>query len=95
MQNKVEEIDRIYSGYNYGWSRFEGSTIYKKSINITLGTRKIMGPIFQYSHWGVNITGIPQGGNSVTGGVVYRSTRNSCLQVKVNIFNVFFYFLSI
>lgn len=80
-QNRIEEIDLITKGYNYGWSKYEGTEVFNSKRTITLGN-KVQGPLFQYTHYGVYVRGIPQGGNAVIGGILYRASRNKCLQGK-------------
>jgi glucose/arabinose dehydrogenase len=66
-QNKVEEIDVVapplQRGANYGWSVFEGDTVFKEKELLTLGGPLIQ-PALTYLH--------SSGGCSVTGGLVYR-----------------------
>ena len=59
-QYKVEEIDVVSRGGNYGWRRYEGNDCYKDC-----GARDgLTFPVATYTH--------ADGGCSVTGGVVYR-----------------------
>jgi glucose/arabinose dehydrogenase len=68
-QNAIEEIDVWRPGArgleNYGWRRFEGTSVYNSATRLARGTRYVR-PVFQYSHAG--------GGCSVTGGFVYRGS---------------------
>lgn len=64
-QNRFEEIDLIKSGANYGWNVMEGSHCSSKKNTCNLSN--MMLPIFQYGR---------DDGCSVTGGYVYRGTRN-------------------
>ncbi len=59
-QNKVEEIDIIHKGANYGWNRMEGSLFYPSTASFD--TTGFTMPVWEYQH--------PQG-NSITGGYVY------------------------
>eukprot|EP00271_Cylindrocystis_brebissonii_P022343 TRINITY_DN8570_c0_g1_i1.p1 TRINITY_DN8570_c0_g1~~TRINITY_DN8570_c0_g1_i1.p1 ORF type:complete len:638 (+),score=47.08 TRINITY_DN8570_c0_g1_i1:226-2139(+) len=81
-QDKVEEVDIILSGHNYGWHFFEGTTVYLNGAPAHPIGGSFTKPIFEYSHPNVDITGIPKGGNAITGGFVYRAARNSCLKGK-------------
>ncbi len=60
-QNRVEEIDLIVRGANYGWRDFEGDR-----PNIPGGLPPFTPPVATYTH---------ALGFSVTGGYVYRGTR--------------------
>lgn len=66
-QDRVEEIDVVrdtaIAGVNFGWGRFEGTSVYNAQVTLTSGTRYVA-PRFTYTH--------ASGGCSVTGGVVYR-----------------------
>jgi glucose/arabinose dehydrogenase len=62
-QGAYEEIDIITAGANYGWNRLEGAHCYEQATCSTAGT---VLPVAEYSH--------EQGGCSVTGGVVARSS---------------------
>lgn len=79
-QGKLEEIDNIYSGYNYGWNRMEGTIDYEIKTTVRFG--KLAKPLFQYSHYHINVSGTPVGGICVIGGLVYRGQRNFCLTGK-------------
>lgn len=71
-QNRVEEIDLIVKGKNYGWSIMEGSSCYKPQKNCSKSGITL--PIWEYN---------PQdGGASVTGGYVYRGKLIPALQGK-------------
>lgn len=72
-QNATEEINLIVKGGNYGWNRFEGSSIHRSAT--TLITTPDTKPVFQYAH--------TNGDKSVTGGYVYRgASTNTKLQGK-------------
>jgi glucose/arabinose dehydrogenase len=60
-QNRIEEIDIIQSGKNYGWNTMEGSSCYSPSTNCDATGLEL--PIHEYSH---------SIGNTITGGYVYR-----------------------
>ena len=65
-QDRVEEVDIVRRGENYGWSVFEGyepfSNQYRKE------GRTFAAPVFAYRR---------KYGNSITGGYVYRGDRQS------------------
>lgn len=70
-QGAREEVNRLPAGSdagaNFGWSRFEGTRAF--SNNCSNRTSKTeTAPIFDYPHGSA-------GGNSVTGGYVYRGSR--------------------
>jgi len=60
-QNKIEEIDLIKNGGNYGWRIMEGSDCYEPSSNCK--ETGLIKPVHEYSH---------ADGVSITGGFVYR-----------------------
>jgi glucose/arabinose dehydrogenase len=62
-QDKWEEVDIIKKGNNYGWRIMEGFHCYNPSTDCD--TTGLILPIWEYGH---NETG----GNSITGGYVYR-----------------------
>ncbi len=61
-QNKLEEVDLIRPGRNYGWNIMEGDECYSRSCD----TRGLELPITVYGR---------DDGCSITGGYVYRGTR--------------------
>lgn len=69
-QNKIEEIDIVESGKNYGWNFFEGSDCFLGNCDNT----EIAGPIFEYDQ--------TNGDRSITGGYVYHGTENSSIEGK-------------
>ena len=69
-QNKLEEIDIIQKGGNYGWRLKEGRATYNAD-----GTNPpLIDPIWEYNH--------TNGDVSVTGGAVYRGATNPSLKGK-------------
>jgi len=72
-QGRVEEIDLVTSGGNYGWRNREGTFSPTFSIDAP-GTGPFVDPIAQYAHPGETLgdPALPQIGLSVTGGEVYR-----------------------
>ncbi len=63
-QNKIEEIDVVELGGNYGWNLYEGTDCFSGDCNDS----GLIDPIFEYSQSG--------GDRSITGGYVYRGTEN-------------------
>jgi uncharacterized repeat protein (TIGR03806 family) len=66
-QNRIEEIDIIESGQNYGWAVMEGSECYGGGTTCNDANDYIL-PIAEYPHNG--------GGASVVGGYVYRGNNS-------------------
>ena len=62
-QEKVEEVDIITKGQNYGWPIMEGTQCYSSSSNC--GNSSLTSPVIEYS---------ADQGCSVIGGYVYRGT---------------------
>ncbi|MCB2231571.1 PQQ-dependent sugar dehydrogenase [bacterium] len=61
-QNRIEEVDLIVSGGNYGWDIMEGSECYEA---MTCDTAGLILPVAEYQH---------SQGKSITGGFVYRGS---------------------
>ena len=70
-QNKLEEINIIHNGGNYGWNTMEGSSCYKPSNNCD--RTGLTMPIYEYK---------PDSRASITGGYVYRGNEIAALQGK-------------
>ncbi len=70
-QNKIEEVDIIVSGGNYGWRIMEASDCFKPSANCD--TTGLILPVHEYTH---------DDGVSITGGFVYRGKAIPELQGK-------------
>lgn len=66
-QGKLEEIDLITLGGNYGWKIFEGTDCFSGDCNTT----GLIAPVFEYNH--------DEGDQSITGGYVYRGTTLNSL----------------
>jgi uncharacterized repeat protein (TIGR03806 family) len=64
-QNKIEEIDILVAGGNYGWKIMEGSQCFSPSFGCN--TEGLILPAAEYAN--------PTEGKSVTGGVVYRGSQ--------------------
>ena len=69
-QGAREEIDRIVGGGNYGWRAFEGELPYDADLAASPAARAMLPPIVTYGR---------RHGVSVTGGSVYRGTREPAL----------------
>lgn len=63
-QDKIEEVDIIEKGRNYGWNRMEGSACFQPSHDCD--TTGLVLPVWEYTH---------ADGVCVTGGYVYRGSR--------------------
>ncbi|GAB3711715.1 PQQ-dependent sugar dehydrogenase [Spirosoma flavus] len=70
-QNEFEEIDIITKGGNYGWRLKEAARCYNPRNDCDTG--HLIDPIHHYGR---------SEGTSITGGVVYRGTRNLSLEGK-------------
>ena len=66
-QNQYEEVDLIRPGRNYGWNFMEGSKCFRPT---NCDTRGLEMPVAEYGR---------DGGCSVTGGYVYRGSRQPAL----------------
>lgn len=71
-QNKIEEINIIRNGGNYGWNVMEAEDCFG---NANCNTANMILPVWSYRQG-------PQTGNSVTGGHVYRGKTKKLLQGK-------------
>jgi glucose/arabinose dehydrogenase len=81
-QDKVEELNLITSGGNFGWRVMEGTFTHDAAApNSGL---PLISPIAEYAHIGVTIgtPALPQIGASIIGGFVYRGTAIPALQGK-------------
>ena len=71
-QNKIEEINIVTKGGNYGWRVKEAAQPFNAKDNTI--TDKLIDPVHEYQHG--------EDGNSVTGGHVYAGKANPSLQGK-------------
>ena len=71
-QNKIEEIDIVKNGGNYGWNSMEAEDCFGTP---NCDTKNMILPVWSYRQG-------PQTGNSVTGGHVYRGKSVKTLQGK-------------
>ncbi len=80
-QGRVEEINIVESGLNYGWRNREGGFDFDATAP---GTGPFVDPIAQYAHPGQTLGNppLPQIGLSVTGGEVYRGGEIPSLHGK-------------
>lgn len=65
-QNKMEEIDIIEKGCNYGWNHYEGSLKFHQPARVRQEAEYAF-PVVEYLQ--------QDGGRSITGGYVYRGKR--------------------
>lgn len=81
-QGRVEEVNLITSGGNYGWRRWEGTfDLFPLAPNPSGITPTP--PVAEYAHPGQGAaTGLPEFGISITGGYVYRGAEFPALQGK-------------
>ena len=82
-QDKVEEVNLIISGGNYGWHMKEGSVAFSPP-GTPDGGEPFLNPIAEYAHPDrvVGSPALPQYGTCVVGGIVYRGTVIPALQGK-------------
>ncbi len=86
-QNRVEEVDLIVAGGNYGWRYLEGTEMPSFSSGALVNPMPHPGgilipPIAEYAHPGITGSSLPQLGISGTGGYVYRGAAIPALQGK-------------
>ena len=81
-QGKVEEVNLILPGGNYGWRVKEGS--FDFDATAPNGGLPLIPPIAQYAHLGtvIGAPALPQIGASITGGYVYRGSQFPALVGK-------------
>lgn len=79
-QSLFEEVDLVVKGGNYGWRLFEGDESYPALStpggNTSADSINAIEPVMGYSHNNVNNN---VGSASITGGYVYRSMTDPCL----------------
>lgn len=89
--DRIEEIDLIVAGGNYGWRYKEGFELPTFSSGASTNPMTLppsvvaamIDPIAQYAHPGAGpSTGLPELGLSVTGGFVYRGAAIPAMQGK-------------
>ncbi|KAA1247214.1 PQQ-dependent sugar dehydrogenase [Aquimarina sp. RZ0] len=72
-QNAFEEINLIENGKNYGWNRFEATSVANSNIVINEPTTF---PVFSYNRLAGDV--------SITGGYVYRGSKITSLSPDIN-----------
>lgn len=70
-QNRIEEVDRLVQGGNYGWNAMEASHEFDLRRDQTPIPTGLIAPIAEYTH---------ADGLSITGGYVYRGNKIPALQ---------------
>ncbi len=68
-QDRIEEIDLVENGKNYGWNIMEGNQCYNPPEGCNTAGLEL--PLYQYEH---------SLGESITGGFVYRNSRIPILE---------------
>jgi glucose/arabinose dehydrogenase len=63
-QNRIEEVDIVEAGKNYGWDVMEGSRCFEPPADCN--PEKYALPVYEYTH---------SDGHSITGGYVYTGNR--------------------
>jgi glucose/arabinose dehydrogenase len=81
-QGRIEEVNLIVSGGNYGWRYMEGTERPAFSSTMTPPAVALIEPIAQYGHPDITGTTLPLLGLSITGGHVYRGAAIPALQGK-------------
>lgn len=84
-QIKVEEVNIITSGGNYGWRYREGEFAFDPAmVSNNVAPASSIFPVAQYAHPGATIgsPALPKLGVSITGGYVYRGSLIPALQGK-------------
>jgi glucose/arabinose dehydrogenase len=86
-QDRIEEVNLIVAGGNYGWRYLEGTEMPSFSSGATVNPMPHPGgtlipPITEYAHPGITGSSLPQLGLSGTGGYVYRGAAIPELQGK-------------
>ena len=81
-QNRVEEVNLIVSGGNFGWRYKEGTERPSFSVDMAAPAGVLIDPIAQYGHPGMSGSSLPLIGLSITGGHVYRGSAMPDLQGK-------------
>ena len=79
-QGRIEEVNLITNGGNYGWRYLEGTERPSFSSTMAHPGGTLIDPILQYGHPGMTGSTLPLLGLSITGGYVYRGTAIPALQ---------------
>ncbi|MFD2936214.1 PQQ-dependent sugar dehydrogenase [Spirosoma flavum] len=72
-QDKIEEVDIVTKGGNYGWRVKEANADFNAKDN-SVNATDLIAPVWQYTH--------DSGDVSITGGVVYRGAASPALRGK-------------
>lgn len=80
-ENKYEEVNVVTKGGNYGWSVYEGRTLFKSQQSSTGNTSAnsivdAIFPVMGYYHSDINKK---PGSAAISGGFIYRSTTDPCM----------------
>ncbi|MES2599033.1 MAG: PQQ-dependent sugar dehydrogenase [Verrucomicrobiota bacterium] len=81
-QDRVEEVNIIINGGNFGWRYLEGNERPSFSSTMAHPGGTLTAPIVEYAHSGITGTSLAKLGLSVTGGSVYRGSAIPALQGK-------------
>lgn len=84
-QGKVEEVNLVTSGGNYGWRYREGTFVFDPAmVTNQVAPASSIAPVAQYAHPSIIIENpaLPQLGVSITGGFVYRGAAIPALVGK-------------
>jgi len=81
-QGRIEEVNLIVNGGNYGWRYMEGTERPSFSSTMAHPGGTLIPPIVEYAHPDIAGTTLPKLGLSVTGGYVYRGAAIPALQGK-------------
>lgn len=81
-QGRIEEVNLIVNGGNYGWRYLEGTERPAFSSTMAAPAVALIAPIAQYGHPDITGTTLPLLGLSITGGHVYRGAAIPALQGK-------------
>ncbi len=81
-QGRIEEVNFIVNGGNYGWRYMEGTERPSFSSAMAHPGGTLIPPIVEYAHPDITGTTLPKLGLSVTGGYVYRGAAIPALQGK-------------
>ncbi len=81
-QGRIEEVNLIVNGGNFGWRYVEGTERPTFSSTMAHPGGTLIDPIAQYGHPGIMDTTLPLLGLSITGGYFYRGSDIPALQGK-------------
>lgn len=81
-QDRIEEVNIITNGGNYGWRYMEGNERPSFSSTMAHPGGTLIPPIVEYAHPSATSSSLPKLGLSITGGSVYRGSAIPALQGK-------------